>query len=322
MAAVLDALAELGAAPVESLTPEQARAQPGMADAVRLRLEQLGAGEPSPGVVTRNITLPGPENGIRARLYGPLLKPDDDPGSLMPLVLYFHGGAWVTGSLNGWDASPRAMAQLTDCIVLSCQYRQAPEHPLPAAYEDGFAAWRWVRDHAQDFGGDPRRIALMGEGSGANLACATAIRARDAGLGGPVQLTLISPIAGADLTTPSYVEHAEARPLSRAMMRWALRHACPNLDCGDDPRVNLTEADLHGLPPATVLCAEIDPLRSEGEWLADRLEQAGVEVSQMTVPGMTHGFFGAAGVVPAAAEAQVFAARRLARAFQTAARTN
>src|SRR5690606_31093320 len=253
MAAVLDSLAELGALPVESLTPQQARAQPGMADAVRLRLKRLGAGEPSPGVVTRNLTIPGPENGIRSRLYGPLLKPDGDPDALMPVVLYFHGGAWVTGSLDGWDASARAMAQLTDCIVMSCHYRQAPEHPLPAAYEDAWAAWRWVRDHAQDFGGDPRRIALMGEGSGGNLACATALRARDEGSTGsqPVQMTLVCPIAAADMATESYVEHAEARPLSRAIMRWAFRHACPDLDCGADPRVNLIEADLGGLPQAT-----------------------------------------------------------------------
>lgn len=322
MAAVLDALTELGAQPVESLTPQQARAQPGLAEAVRFRLRRLEAREPSPGVVTRNITIPGPENGIRSRLYGPLLKPDGDPDSLLPLVLYFHGGTWVTGSLDGWDASPRAMAQLTDCVVISCHYRQAPEHPLPAAYEDAFAAWRWVLEHAQDFGADPRRIALMGEDSGANLACATAMRARDEGARQAAQMTLVCPIAGADMTTPSYAEHAEARPLSRAMMRWAFRHACPELDCGDDPRVNLIEADLGGLPPATVICAEIDPLRAEGELLADRLEQAAVDVRHKTFHGLTHGFFGAAGVVAEAAEAQVFAARELGRAFNASVLAN
>lgn len=158
----------------------------------------------------------------------------------------------------------------------------------------------------------------MGESAGGNLAAATALQARDQGFRAPDHMVLIYPVAGNDMTRESYIENATAKPLNKPMMEWFVGHYFNDKSETADPRINLVDADLRGLPSATVILAEIDPLRSEGELLAERLEAAGVDVRSKVWNGSTHEFFGMGLVVPDAAAAQTFVAHELKRAFGTA----
>lgn len=315
MQKVLDEFAALGPKPIETLSPREARLQPTPADAVKKMLGSSREREdPTLGVATQDITIPGAAGPLRARVY----RPKSNDPDIKPVVVYFHGGGFVIADLDVYDSSPRGIARFADVVVVSVHYRQAPEHRFPAAHEDAFAAWKWLVDNAQTFGGDPQKVAIMGESAGGNLACATAIRARDEGVQAPCHMVLVYPLAGNDMNTPSYIENATAKPLNKPMMEWFVKHTFNDEAETADPRINLVEADLIGLPSATVICAEIDPLRSEGELLAERLEQAGVDVRHKTFHGSTHEFFGMGLVVPDAAAAQTFAAHELKRAFSTA----
>ena len=314
---VLDHLAKLNGKPIETLSPQEARLQPTPTDAVKAILrETIKDQDPSLGIQTRDITVDGAAGPLQARLYGADLDKASD--KLKPVVVYFHGGGFVIADLDVYDGGPRGIARFADVIVLSVHYRQAPENKFPAAHQDAFAAWKWALANAQTFGGDPQKIAIMGESAGGNLAAATAIRIRDEGVQAPSHMVLVYPLAGNDLNTPSYIENATAKPLNKPMMEWFVKHTFNDQSETADPRINLVEADLIGLPSATVILAEIDPLRSEGELLAERLEQQGVDVRHKTFHGSTHEFFGMALVVPDAAAAQTFAAHELKRAFGTA----
>jgi acetyl esterase/lipase len=315
MQKILDTWMDLGPIPIETLSPQEARRQPTPAHAVKKILgSEVGREDPTLGIETQDITIPGPGGPIAARVYSPNLGGSD----LKPVVVYWHGGGFVIADLDVYDGGPRGISRFADVVVVSCHYRQAPEHKFPAAHEDALAAYRWVLDNAQTFGGDPRRVAVMGESAGGNLACATAMAARDQGLPLPCHMALIYPVAGNDMETESYRENATAKPLNKAMMKWFVGHTFEEESQTADPRINLVDADLSGLPSATVICAEIDPLRSEGELLAQRLEAAGSEVRHKTFHGSTHEFFGMAPVLPDAVAAQTFVAHELKRAFKTA----
>jgi acetyl esterase/lipase len=314
MRKVLEAFLDMNPQPIETLTPEEARRQPTAADAAMKVLRERRMDRTADlGVLTEDITIPGAAGDLPARIYR--MHASD---KLHPVVVYFHGGGFVIADLNTYDSTPRAVAKFGDVIVVSCHYRQAPEDPFPAAHEDAFAAYRWVLDNAQAFGGDPRRVAVMGESAGGNLAAGVAMMARDQGVQLPAHMALIYPLAGVDMNTPSYRENAEAKPLNKAMMQWFVKHALPNPSDLQDPRINLVEADLRGLPGATVVTAEIDPLCSEGELLAERLEAKGVDVRHKTFHGVTHEFFGMGLVVKDAAAAETFVVHELKRAFGTA----
>jgi acetyl esterase/lipase len=168
---------------------------------------------------------------------------------------------------------------------------------------------------ARSIGGDPKRIAIAGESAGGNLAVATAMLARDAGLPQPKHILSVYPIAGSDLNTPSYQENSNAMPLNRALMAWFFRYAPRQPADLMDPRINLVAANLSGLAPVSIVAAQIDPLRSEGELLAQGLQAAGVAVERREWAGATHEFFGAAPLVPAAVEAQQWASERLRAAL-------
>ena len=190
-------------------------------------------------------------------------------------MVYFHGGGFVIADLDVYDGGPRGVSKMADAIVVSVHYRQAPEHHFPAAHDDALAAYRWVLDNAQSFNGDPQKVAVMGESAGGNLAIGVSMMARDAGVTLPVHQVLVYPVAGVDMDNESYVENADAKPLNKPMMKWFVKHIFANEADAQDPRINIVEnADLSGLPSSTVICAEIDPLRSEGELLAEKLEQA------------------------------------------------
>lgn len=318
MQKVLDELASLSGKPIETLSPEEARRQPTPTDAVQSLLRKAGKEPKSDdlGVKTTDITIPGAAGPIQARIYKPH---DHSEDKLHPVVVYFHGGGFVIADLDVYDGGPRGVSKMADVIVVSVHYRQAPEHHFPAAHDDALAAYRWVLENAQTFRGDPQKVAVMGESAGGNLAIGVSMMARDAGLAAPKHQVLVYPVAGVDMDNESYVENADAKPLNRPMMKWFVKHIFVNEADAQDPRINIVEkANLSGLPSTTVICAEIDPLRTEGELLAEKLEQAGVDVRHKTFNGSTHEFFGMAAVVPDAAAAQTFAAHELKRAFGTA----
>lgn len=313
MQKVLDELEKLGPKPFWTLTPEEARQQPTPAHAVKKMLHSdVRSEDPTLGIQTRNITIPGPAGDIQARIYSPNLGNSE----MKPVVVYWHGGGFVFADLDIYDGAPRGISRFADVIVVSCHYRQAPENKFPAAHEDAFAAYRWVLDNAHTFGGDPQKIAVMGESAGGNLAINVAIDARDNGVRAPRHMALIYPVAGADMNNESYTENANAQPLGKPGMEWFVKHIFNDPSEAKSPRINLVEANLSGLPSATVICAEIDPLRTEGELLAERLETAGSDVRQKTFHGSTHEFFGMGLVVPDAAVAQNLVAHELRRAFK------
>ena len=322
MLRVLGALSDLDPKPIEGLSPEEARRQPGAADAVQALLRKDGQPPaPSMGVAARDTAIPGPGGPLQARVYTPDGPVQGGGGAARPLVVYFHGGGFVVADLDTYDSSPRALSHLTGAVAVSVHYRQAPEHRFPAAQDDAFAAYRWVVDHAAALGGDPERVAVVGESAGGNLAANVAIAARDARAQAPVAQVLVYPVAGVDTDTPSYRENASAKPLNKAMLAWFFGHFLRDAADKADPRVDLVgRADLAGLPPATVITAGIDPLRSEGQALAEKLQKAGVPVASRNYPTATHEFFGMGAVVQAAADAQAYAAARLAMAFGTAER--
>lgn len=314
MRKVVETYLELNPQPIEVLTPQEARRQPAMADAAQKILRQRGMDRMADlQVKTEDITIPGAEGPLPARIYR--MHESDRPH---PVVVYFHGGGWVFADLNVYDSSPRAIAKFGDVIVVSVHYRQAPENPFPAAHEDAFAAYRWVLDNAHTFGGDPQKVAVMGESAGGNLAAGVAMMARDRGERAPAHMALIYPVAGVDMDTPSYRENAEARPLNKPMMEWFVKQVFADPEDLKDPRIDLVNADLRDLPSATVVTAEIDPLCSEGETLAERLEAQGVEVRHKTFHGVTHEFFGLGLIVKDAAAAELFVAHELKRAFGVA----
>jgi acetyl esterase/lipase len=312
MAAVIDSYVKLGAKPVHLLTVDQARAQPTPADAMRAVLAAQNRGVTAQTFTqTRDLTVDGAAGALQARLY------DATPGHPgEPIILYFHGGGWVTGDLNTYDASDRALATQAHAMVLSVAYRLAPENRFPAAHDDAFAAYRWLLANAASLGADPRRIAVAGESAGGNLAINVSIAARDAHIRPPVHELLIYPVAGADTGTPSYIANQNAIPLGRDDILWYVKNALTSPADLADPRIDLVgKADLHNLPPTTVISAEIDPLESEGAFLTAKLQGQGVTVTRINYGGTTHEFFGLGAVVSRAREAEAFAAQELDKTF-------
>lgn len=314
MQAVLDAQAKLGAQPIETLTPDVARKQPTPADGVAVVLREKGKDPTDPmGVETSDIEYDGAAGKLAARVY----KPEGaDASEHLPVVLYFHGGGFVIANIDVYDASPRAIAKMAKAIVVSAEYRQAPEHKFPGAHDDAFAAYQWLLANVESLGGDPTRIAIMGESAGGGLALATSVKARDLGLQAPVRQVLVYPVAGVDMETESYRLYANAKPLNKAMMAWFVGHYLN--DDGDkaDPRIDaIGLADLSNLPDTTIVNAEIDPLCSDGELLAAKLERAGVNVNRRVFDGATHEFFGMGAVVGEAKHAEDMVASDLKSSF-------
>lgn len=309
---VIDALQALNARPLHTLSPAEARLQPTFADGVKEVLRKQGrSAAPTDGVTVRMMTVPGAAGALNARVF----TPSATGANARPLVLYYHGGGFVVASSAVYEASARALARETNAVVVAIDYRHAPEAKFPAQHDDALAAYKWVLANAAQLGADPARIALAGESAGGNLAVATAIAARNAGLASPRHILAIYPLAGGDLNTPSYRENANAKPLSRAGMAWFFHHAGRAPADALDPRISLTLADLNSLPPTTIILAEIDPLRSEGELLAQRLTAAGVSTEIRTFAGVTHEFFGADAVIADARLAQEYAGQRLNQSF-------
>jgi len=239
--------------------------------------------------------IPGPAGEIPVRIYHP------HGAGVKPVLVYFHGGGWVIGTLDSYDATCRELAQGADCVVISVDYRLAPEHRYPAAPDDCYAALRWVTANAASLGVDARRLAVGGDSAGGNLSAVVSQMARDKG--GPAirfQL-LIYPVTDADFTRRSYVDNAEGYLLTTASMHWFWDHYVPSKPQRAEPYASpIRAADLSGLPPAWVCTAEFDPLRDEGEAYAKRLQQAGVSTALTRFDGLIHGFVSMGLVAPKA----------------------
>jgi len=316
MLTVLTAQADLGAKPIEDLTPMQARANPSVADAV-LRVEQQRgmSTAPMPAMV-QDIQVQGAAGLLPARVYRPAVAM---PGPL-PIILYFHGGGWVISTIDTYDSSARALANGAGAIVVSVEYRKGPEDRFPSAHDDANAAYRFILEHAQPLGGDPRRIAVAGESAGGNMAFNVALFARDQKLSMPVHELLVYPVASTDLTLPSVQENAHAKPLGKATLQWFIKYYGNGPEDTADTRLNLLGlANLQGMPPTTIILSQIDPLRSGGEMLGDRLKTAGIPVETRIYPGVTHEFFGTGAVVPEGKAAADYASERLRQSFAAVA---
>lgn len=311
MQLVLNQLAALGGQPIETLSAAQARTQPTPTDAVKALLTKEGrSAAPDPAVSSTDRTIPGPASALPVRIYTP--KSGAGP---FPVVVYYHGGGWVIANKDVYDGGARALSKLANAVVISVDYRKGPEHKFPAAHDDAYATYEWTVKNAASINGDPSRIAVAGESAGGGLAVATAIMARDKKAQMPSAILSVYPIAGTDTTTASYVENASAKPLNRPMMSWFFDNYLNSPQDRANTRVNLIAADLNGLPPTTIINAQIDPLRSDGETLAQRLRASGVQVEQKTYPGVTHEFFGMGAVVEGAKAAEQVAADALRKAF-------
>jgi acetyl esterase/lipase len=275
--ALLERQAASGRPPLHRQSVAQARAFH-VEDAAALN----GPAVPVAAVADRLV--PGPAGELPVRVYTPEGSPP------FPIVVFFHGGGWVVGTLDSFDPLCRALAAAVPAVVVSVDYRLAPEHPWPAAAEDAYAATLWASRNAAELGGAQHRLAVAGESAGGNLAAVVALGARDRG--GPAiafQLLVYPPLDAAG-DTASWREFAEGFFLTADGMRWYWDHYLGGADGRAPDASPLRAAFFGGLPPALVIEADHDVLRDEGEAYAARLAQAGVPATASRYPGMVHGF--------------------------------
>ncbi len=273
---IAEMLAAAQAANIPALsegTPEQARAN------------YLRAPKPAGDALVRveDRVIPGPAGDIAVRVYANSTARD------LPTIAFFHGGGWVLSSIEGHDSLARRLAARTGALVVSVEYRLAPEHPFPAPHDDCWAATTWLAGHAASLGGDPSRLSVAGDSAGANLAAGVALRARDEGLPLTYQL-LIYPCIDDRQTRPSMTDNASGYFLSAKDMAWFWDQFVPAEHSGNPYAVPARATNLAGLAPAHIQTAEFDPLRDEGEEWASRLNAAGAPATVTRFDGAVHGF--------------------------------
>ena len=316
--AIVDAHSSLGPLPFETLEPAQARKQPGPKQAVQKVMADLGLEGPEQVGSVEDLQVPDGAGGTQTlRVY----KPEGvQPGA--PVLFWIHGGGWVLFTIDDhYDDSCRGLVNKTGAIVVSPDYRRAPEAVFPASHDDVLAAYRWTVANAAQLGGDPARIAIGGESVGGNMAPATVLQLAEAGEPLPVAQVLVYPVTTGEQFGESMADAADARPLNRALLSWMAMHEFEGQpDAGKDPRIHLlgwTDAQLALMPPTLVITDERDVLRSQGQEFAKKLQAAGVETSESYFPGAMHEFFGASAVFELAEQAQQDAARHVCAAFGT-----
>lgn len=298
---LMDLIAGLGP-PFHELSVEEARAS--------IVAMNTPVGEPEAVARIEDRAATGPRGDIPVRVYTP------EGRAPFPVLVYFHGGGWAIGNIETHDGLCRHLANAARCIVVSVDYRLAPEHPYPAPAEDAYAATKWVAANAAALGVDPARIAVGGDSAGGNLSAVVALMARDRG--GPrlvFQLLVYPPTDHPSAGHPSYEENAEGYFLTRDMMHWFWNLYCGGGDPKDAYLCPLRAKDLRGLPPARIVTAEFDLLRDEGEAYAARLRESGVPVELKRHDGMVHGFFGMGAFLTQARTATAEASAALRAAF-------
>jgi acetyl esterase len=282
LAALLPRLGELIAPPAREVGLGRARSR---------FSEMLAAGlAGAPAVDAEDVSL---ADGLTGRVY----RPADAAGAT---VVFLHGGGWTVGSVADYDGLARRLAASLPAVVLSVEYRQAPEHPFPAAVEDAVAATRWALEHAPELGGDPARVAVAGDSGGGNLAAVVCQQLRDGGGAQPAVQLLLYPNVARGGDQPSMREFGRVPFLTWEDMAWYTRNYVPRGTDLGDPRISPAEGDLAGLPPALVVTAGVDPLHDSGRDYAEALRSAGVEGEWLDLPDMPHGFAHLVALSPAA----------------------
>ncbi len=252
--------------------------------------------EPAPPLPrVEDIRIPGPAGPMPARVYDPA----GDAGGIRPAVAYFHGGGWVQGDIETHDGLCARLAQGSGALVVSLDYRLAPEHKFPAAVDDCVAAYRWLRAHGREIGADPSRIGVAGDSAGGNLAAVVSQLAAAEGLPVPAAQALIYPAVDFGLDTPSHRELQDGHVIPRDRIVWyAEQYLRGEADRNDPRAAPLRTTDLRGQPPTLVVTAGFDPLRDEGRAYADRLRGAGVDVVYREYPGQIHAFVSLTKAIP------------------------
>jgi acetyl esterase len=281
---LLDGLAQAGGPPLSEMSPDDARA---------LFKGLTALDQPEDVLRVDDRLVPGADHDIPVRVY----TPEEAVGGDAPLLLWIHGGGWVLGDLDTADATARALANRSGAVVVSVDYRLAPEHRAPTALEDCLAALTWSVENAELLGVDATHVAVGGDSAGGNLSAVLCQRVRDE-FGPEIDFQLlVYPVVDCTLSHPSVDENAEGYFLTKDTMAWFVGHYLDEADPKDPTVSPLHCANLAGLPPALVITAEYDPLRDEGEAYAAALTDAGVQVEAIRYDGQIHGFVGMASIL-------------------------
>jgi acetyl esterase/lipase len=289
---VFKAFQEAGRPPYETLSPKEARE-------FYLLGRFVTNPEPPELKSVEPLAIPSPAGPIPARIYTPVnLRKTND---LAPCLVFFHGGGWVIGDLDTHDVACRKLADEGQLMVISVDYRLAPEHKFPAAVDDAITATKWIAGNARQLGVDASRLMVGGDSAGGNLAAVVAISARDGNGPKIAGQVLIYPATDFAMTHPSHSEPETSVLLTHTVIKWFSNHYLKDAADGADWRASPARAKtLTGLPPAYVLTAGADPLRDEGNEYAQRLKEAGVAVTTRNFPGQFHGFFTMGKLLPQA----------------------
>ncbi|ETX05451.1 MAG: hypothetical protein ETSY2_22870 [Candidatus Entotheonella gemina] len=300
--ALLDNMQASGIPPFHTLPVEDAR---------QAMIDLFGKTKnPVPMHHIEDRDIPGTAGSIPIRIYTP---PGNGP---FPVLVYFHGGGWVLGSIETHDPICRELTRAVGCVVVSVDYRLAPEHPFPIPLEDCYAAVCWVARSASGINGDAQRIAVGGDSAGGNLAAAVALTARDRGVPSLAYQLLIYPVMDCAFDTDSYRENGDSYFLTKDMMVWFWQHYVRHEEHRLHPQAAPLRAHhFYGLPSTLLLTAEFDPLRDEGKAYAERLQAAGVRVEYRCYEGMIHGFLGLTSRLETAARAMAETAATLRSAL-------
>jgi acetyl esterase len=305
---MIDWATAAGMPPLHTLSPEAARAQSAAGTAkISLALERVANVD--------NMDIDGPGGPLPIRIY----HPANAPVGPRPIILYYHGGGFVIGTIDTHDSIPRVLANRSGAIVISVEYRLAPEHRYPAGVEDAVASVLWAAEHGAEIGGNPSKLAVAGDSAGGNLAAVAALRVRETVGSALVAQALLYPVAdhGNLDVHPSRADHADTFPIRKPLMAWFHNHYFGHDEPMMEPDASpLHHSDLSGAAATYIMTVGLDPLMDEGKAYADALRAAGVEVEYRCRETTIHGFLQMGKVIPAAADALAEVAEYLKRRFE------